>query len=154
MPKAKVKTVSLKKLTAYNLSQVGLSNEKVGQIMGINERTVRRHRREVEAILLTSKEWNVAMIQVKGMLLKATKVYNTYLDGNGEAIGGDERCATKILEGAFLLKPQEAAVRIEANISAYLMNITVKPKENKEFAQKIVEHVKGLKNILRESASS
>lgn len=148
MPKIKDKMISLRRIRAFELVDAGLTFEKVGQVLGVNERTVRRWRKEVDEVLLISKEWAIARAQIRSMLLKATKVYNKYLDGKGDAVGGDERCATKILENAFLLKPGQAAEKIEANISAYSVDIKITAQENDKFADAVIPHIGQLAQLL------
>lgn len=138
--KPKQKTVSIKKLRAYAYSHTGLSTEKVGQIMDISGRTVRRYRQEVDEALFSSEEWAIAKTQMVALLLPSVKVVNKYIVGKGKMVGGDLRAAFKMLESFYLLKPEQAADKIDQHVSIYNADIKIINQENTVFVNLFIEN--------------
>ena len=131
--------VSLKKLRAYSYSHSGLSGEKVGQIMGKSARTISRYRQDVDQALFTSEDWAIAKAQIITLLLPSVGVVDMYLKGDGEAVGGDLRAAFKMLESFYLLKPEQAADKIDQHVSIHNADIKIINQENTVFAAVFIE---------------
>lgn len=138
--KPKQKTVSITKLRAYAYSHTGLSTEKVGQMMDISGRTVRRYRQEVDEALFASEEWAIAKTQLIALILPSVRVVNKYVKGNGEAVGGDLRAAFKMLESFYLLKPEQAADKIDQHVSIHNADIKVINQENTVFVKVFIDN--------------
>ncbi len=136
------------KLLAYDLSEKGIPQTEIGKVIGKSDRTVRNYIHDVKSYLYNSKEWSMALEDLKKTIPDAVKVIRKYLKGKGAKPGGDLETAKWVLEGIGLVcTTKNTEVSIENNsVTALNCDIKVDPQPDPEFAREAVNQIERMLN--------
>lgn len=100
----------------FALSLLGYPQAEIGRMESISERQVRYRIAKAKRVTGLQGMWTNAVLGVYGLIPKAVKVMERYLDGSGSRDGGDLSAAMRILEASGVMKStKEPTIKVEQN---------------------------------------
>jgi len=136
----------------------GIDQKEIAKHFKVSDRSIRTWLRNVEEMIGSSADWAKAAMIGRGYLSLAMKVFEKYLTGKGEKLGGDLEAATKIFQIFKILetaigKGAAGATNIGNQIiTAINADIVINPEEDEEFARAVPEQLRRIVGVIERLA--